>query len=40
MDHTVETKGLRCERADDSVPYPAHKVGYQRFRETSSAKVS
>ena len=40
MEHAATTKGSRCARSDESVPYPAHKVGYQRFRETFGAKVS
>ena len=40
MDHAVATMGSRCAWANESVPYPAHKVGYQRFRETFGAKVS
>ena len=40
MDDVATTKGSRCAWADESVPYPAHKVGHQRFRETFGAKVS
>ena len=40
MDHAVTKKGSRCAWADESVPYPVHKVGYQRFKETFGAKVS
>ena len=40
MDDATTTKGSRCAWADESVPYPTHKVGYQRFREKFGAKVS
>ena len=39
VDYVAETKGSRCAWADESVPYPSHKVGYQRFRETFGAEV-
>ena len=40
MDQAAAKKGSRCAWANEFVPYPAHKVGYQRFRETFGAKVS
>jgi hypothetical protein len=39
MDYVAAAKGPRCARDDESVSYPTHKVGYQRFRETFGVKV-
>ena len=39
MEYVAAAKGSRCTWADESIPYPVHKVGYQRFRETFGAKV-
>ena len=39
MENTAVVKGSRCACAEESIPYPTHKVGYQRFRETFGVKV-
>ena len=40
MDYAVVVKGSICAWSDEFIPYPTHKVGYQRFKETFDAKVS
>ena len=39
MDYATTTKRSRCAWAGESVPYPVHQVGYQRFRETFGVEV-
>jgi hypothetical protein len=39
MDYAATVKGSICAWADESVPYPVHKVGYQRFTEIFGAKL-
>ena len=39
MDYVAAAKRSRCAWVDESVPYPTHQVGYQRFREKFGAKV-
>ena len=33
MDYAAAAKKSRCAWADESVPYPVHQVGYQRFKK-------